>query len=63
MDEEESEDDNENEEQRKGKGKMCLALKTFVLEFLIFNIQFTYSNSIHLLGQSRKMISPPPEVA
>ncbi len=62
VDEEEAEIDNEDEEQGKAKAKICLALNTSIFEFRIFNLQFPYTNPFHLLVQSRKMISPPPEV-
>ncbi|MBO9700892.1 MAG: hypothetical protein J7604_11830 [Sporocytophaga sp.] len=63
VDEEESESDNGNEERDEAKEKICLnALSKFILEFLISNLQFPYSNPAFLLGQSREMITPPPEV-
>ncbi|WP_156027199.1 hypothetical protein [Sporocytophaga myxococcoides] len=63
IDEEESENDNENKEAAEAKEKICLnPLNTFILEFLISNLQFPYSNPFFLLGQSREMVTPPPEI-
>lgn len=62
IDEEESENDNDNEERESAKEKICLAvLNAITHEFLIPTLPFPYSNLFFLSGQSRELITPPPE--